>query len=66
MRVSNEFCLKGPAPVVTRLFVTPPEVGFGNNASIAVACGEILVFGIRLPTNFVRPVPVARLPVIGS
>src|SRR6266702_5158544 len=66
MRVSNEFCLKGPAPVVTRLLLPPPDVAFGKKARIAVACGEILVFGIRLPAKGVRPVPVALFPVAGS
>ena len=47
-----------PAPVVTKLLLTPLDVGAGNKASIAVACGEILVFGIRLPAKAVRPVPV--------
>src|SRR5262249_55805893 len=66
MRVSNEFWLNGPEPVVTRLLVIPGAEGAGNRASMAVACGDIMVLGIWLFRNCVRPVPVAGSPVVGS
>src|SRR5277367_584718 len=69
MRVSNEYWLKGPEPVDTKLLVTPPAVGVGNSASTLPIFGSlalITLIGIMLFAKAVRPVPSSGLPVAGS
>src|SRR5438105_8470814 len=66
MRVSKLFWLYGPEPELTKLLITPLEVGGGSKASIFPAAGEILPMGIMLPAKAVRPEPSLELPVAGS
>src|SRR5262245_42143911 len=74
MRTSNDFWSKGPVPFAVKLLAMPAALGVGKRARTLPTFCPMRPIGIQFgsvappagPQNWVRPAPVAGLPVWGS